>query len=99
MVGDRRRGGRARRPGRRAHRGLWRRAGGAAYETAIANRAPGLPRRPKPESVDELLEWSNEPLATAEVALIMQRSLDAARRALEPVARFEPAGADGYWTL
>lgn len=69
------------------------------YETVIAHRAPHLPRRPKPTSVDEVLEWAPEPLATAEVALIMQTSLDQAREALSAVARFQPAGADGYWTV
>jgi predicted DsbA family dithiol-disulfide isomerase len=68
------------------------------YETAIANRAPDLPRRPKPESVTELLRRAGEPLATAEVALVMGIGRDEARAALEPVARFAPAGADGYWT-
>jgi predicted DsbA family dithiol-disulfide isomerase len=70
-----------------------------AYEAAIANRAPGLPRRPKPGSVEELLAWAPEPLATAEVALVMQLDREDARAALLRVARFEPAGADGYWTL
>jgi predicted DsbA family dithiol-disulfide isomerase len=70
-----------------------------AYETAIANRAPDLPRRAKPASVGELLEWAGEPLATAEVALVMGVDHDAARAELEPVARFEAAGADGYWAL
>jgi len=70
-----------------------------AYETAIANRAPDLPRRAKPASVGELLHWAGEPLATAEVALVMDLDREAARGALEPVARFVPAGADGYWTL
>jgi predicted DsbA family dithiol-disulfide isomerase len=68
------------------------------YETVIANRAPDLPRRPRPESVAELLRWAGEPLATAEVALVMGLDRDEARAALEPVARFAPAGADGYWT-
>jgi 2-hydroxychromene-2-carboxylate isomerase len=70
-----------------------------AYETVIANRAPDLPRRAKPTSVQELLDWANEPLATAEVALLMQVDREDARSALRAVARFEPAGADGYWTL
>jgi predicted DsbA family dithiol-disulfide isomerase len=70
-----------------------------AYETAIANRASDLQRRPKPEPVEALLEWAGEPLATAEVALVMGLDRDAARAALQPVARFAPAGADGYWTL
>jgi 2-hydroxychromene-2-carboxylate isomerase len=70
-----------------------------AYETAIANRAPDLPRRPPPESVEALLAWAGEPLATAEVALVMGADIEKARAALQPVARWQPAGADGYWRL
>jgi len=69
------------------------------YEAAIANRAPDLPRRPAPQSVSQLLEWADEPLATAEVALVMQLDLDRARSALQQTAQFESAGADGYWSL
>jgi predicted DsbA family dithiol-disulfide isomerase len=70
-----------------------------AYELAVAHGAPDLPRRPVPASIEELLGWTDEPLATAEVALIMQTDLADARARLGQVARFEPAGADGYWTL
>ena len=69
------------------------------YETVIANRDPGLARRPKPTDVRELLGWAKAPLATAEVALIMQVSLAHARETLSASADFHPAGADGYWTL
>jgi predicted DsbA family dithiol-disulfide isomerase len=69
-----------------------------AYEAAIANCAPWLPRRPRPGSIAELLDWADEPLATAEIALIMQTDIEEARDALVKIARFEPAGADGYWT-
>lgn len=68
------------------------------YETAIANIAPEIHRRPMPSSASELLEWSPEPLATAEAALVMQTDVEAARRQLAEVGRFQPAGADGYWT-
>ncbi len=68
-----------------------------AYETAIANCAPDLPRRPRPDTVGEVLDWASEPLATAEIALIMQRDVEDTRRALRDVARFHRAGADGYW--
>lgn len=71
----------------------------AAYEVTIANVAPELPRRPRPSSAQELLAWASEPLATAEAALIMQTGIEEARRALSQVGRFEPAGADGYWSL
>lgn len=67
------------------------------YETVIANRAPGLERRPVPGSVAEVLDWAAEPLATAEVALIAQLSIAAAREQLAAVGTFSPAGADGYW--
>lgn len=69
------------------------------YETVIANRAPELPRRPRPQAVEELLRWADEPLATAEVALVMQIGGEEARAELRRVARWSPAGADGYWTL
>jgi predicted DsbA family dithiol-disulfide isomerase len=69
-----------------------------AYEVVIANAAPGLARRPAPASAREVLDWAPEPLATAEIALIMQTGIESARRALGEVGRFEPAGADGYWT-
>jgi predicted DsbA family dithiol-disulfide isomerase len=69
------------------------------YEAAIANAAPDLPRRDRPASVAELLEWAGEPLATAEVVMMMAASEPAVRAELARVARFQAAGADGYWTL
>jgi hypothetical protein len=35
----------------------------------------------------------------AEAALIMRTGIEGARRTLSQVGRFEPAGADGYWSL
>jgi predicted DsbA family dithiol-disulfide isomerase len=70
-----------------------------AYEAAIANLAPELERRPKPETVEEVLEWAGEPLATAEVALLLQRDAADVRAELARVAHALPAGADAYWTL
>jgi predicted DsbA family dithiol-disulfide isomerase len=67
------------------------------YETAIANVAPQLERRPKPDSVGELLEWAEAPLATAEVALIAQLDARDARAELAKVATPIAAGADFYW--
>jgi 2-hydroxychromene-2-carboxylate isomerase len=69
-----------------------------AYEAAIANLAPELIRRPKPASVEELLAWAGEPLATAEIALVLQSDEAAVRADLSRVARATPAGADCYWT-
>jgi 2-hydroxychromene-2-carboxylate isomerase len=69
-----------------------------AYEAALANLAPELTRRPDPDGVEEVLAWAEMPLATAEVAAVMDIDLTDAREALARVARFEPVGADGYWT-
>lgn len=68
------------------------------YEAAIANLEPKLRRRPKPDSIEELLDWAAEPLATAEVALVMQLDHDAALEGLRRVAQPTVAGADFYWT-
>lgn len=70
-----------------------------AYEVAIANLAPDLPRRAKPDSVEEVLAWAGEPLATAEVAAVCDMALIETREALARVAQEHPVGADGYWTL
>ena len=70
-----------------------------AYEVAIANLAPGVERRAAPASVEELLAWAGEPLATAEVAAVMQIDATEARAALSAVAVPDAAGADFYWTL
>jgi predicted DsbA family dithiol-disulfide isomerase len=70
-----------------------------AYEAAIANLAPELVRRPAPGSAAEVLEWAGEPLATAEVALLLQRGADDIRSELARSARAIPVGADAYWTL
>ena len=70
-----------------------------AYEVAIAALAPELTRRPKPATVEELLAWAEEPLATAEVAEVTQIDVQTARAALARVARPIAAGAEFYWEL
>lgn len=70
-----------------------------AYEAAIANLAPELDRRPRPDHVGEVLEWAGEPLATAEVALVAGLDERETRSALARVARPLAAGADFYWEL
>jgi len=67
-----------------------------AYEAALANF--GLTRRRKPASVEELLEWAPEPLATAEVIMVMQADPARTRAELARAATPIPAGADLYWT-
>jgi predicted DsbA family dithiol-disulfide isomerase len=68
------------------------------FETIIVNQAPDLPRRPTPRNAGEVLAWAPEPLATAEIAAILQVGIEDARDALHGTASFHPAGADGYWT-
>jgi 2-hydroxychromene-2-carboxylate isomerase len=69
-----------------------------AYEAAIANLAPELVRRSKPQDVSEILSWAGEPLATAEVATIAQLDVTQTRAALSQVAQPTAAGADFYWS-
>jgi predicted DsbA family dithiol-disulfide isomerase len=65
-----------------------------AYEAAIANLAPELTRRPRPETARELLDWAGEPLATSEVVEIMGRSAATVRTMLAREAVAHAAGAD-----
>jgi predicted DsbA family dithiol-disulfide isomerase len=69
------------------------------YDMATANLLPGGERRPKPESVTDLLAWAGTPLATQEVAVVCELSLEDAREQLGAVATEQPVGDDGYWTL
>ena len=68
-----------------------------AYETALANIAPELARRPDPEDVGDVLTWAGMPLATAEIAAVCDRPITDVREELARIARFEPVGGDGYW--
>ena len=70
-----------------------------AYEAAVASLAPELPRAPKPESVSALLDWADEPLATAEVIAVMQQPETEVRAELGRTAVPTPAGAEFYWSL
>jgi predicted DsbA family dithiol-disulfide isomerase len=71
----------------------------AAYEVVLANLAPVMDRREAPASVAEVLEWSGIPMATAEVAAVMDADFTSTREDLARTARLEPVGADGFWTL
>jgi 2-hydroxychromene-2-carboxylate isomerase len=70
-----------------------------AYEVAITNLDPGMRRRDASEDVREVLEWAEEPLATAEVAALVQMEQEETRLALLEIARPSPAGSDFYWSL
>ena len=71
----------------------------AVYEAAIANLDPQLERRPLPGSVEEVLAWAGEPLATAEVAAICEIDHVQARTELARIATEDAVGPDGWWTL
>lgn len=70
-----------------------------AYEVAIAALHPELRRRAAPASAVEALAWAGEPLATAELVALTGAAEAQVRSELARVARFDPAGADGYWRL
>jgi hypothetical protein len=69
------------------------------YEAAIANMAPELERRAAPDSVEEVLAWAGEPLATAEVAAVSGLTHEEARTELARVANEDAVGPDGWWSL
>lgn len=69
------------------------------YDVITANLVPGLDRRDPPATVEEVLEWTGTPLATKEVAVVMDIGLQEARERLGRVAVEEHVGFDGLWTL
>jgi predicted DsbA family dithiol-disulfide isomerase len=71
----------------------------AAYDVVLANLVPGLERCEPPEDVRAVLEWAAVPLASQEVATLLDTELDDAREQLGRVADEEHVGADGFWTL
>lgn len=71
----------------------------ATYDVITANLVPGLDRRPAPTSVEELLRWAGEPLATQEVAVVCDITFEEARAELGRVAVEQHVGADGLWSL
>ena len=71
----------------------------AVYDVVTANLVPGLDRRDPPATAEEVLEWTGTPLATKEVAVVMDVPLQEARERLGQVAVEEHVGFDGLWTL
>jgi predicted DsbA family dithiol-disulfide isomerase len=71
----------------------------AAYDVVTANLVPGENRRPAPNSVEDVLRWADEPLATQEVAVVCEISFEEARADLGRVATERHIGADGLWSL
>jgi predicted DsbA family dithiol-disulfide isomerase len=71
----------------------------AAYDVVLANLVPGLDRCEPPEGVAEVLDWAAVPLASQEVATVLDIEIEDAREQLGRVADEEHVGADGFWTL
>jgi predicted DsbA family dithiol-disulfide isomerase len=71
----------------------------AAYDVVLANLVPGLDRCEPPEGVAEVLDWAAVPLASQEVATVLDIEIEDAREQLGRVADEEHVGADGLWTL
>jgi 2-hydroxychromene-2-carboxylate isomerase len=71
----------------------------ATYDVITANLVPGVDRRPPPTSVEEVLRWAGEPLATQEVAVVCDIPFEEARAELGRVAVEHHVGADGLWAL
>ncbi len=70
-----------------------------AYDIALANAAPDLERADAATDPLEVLSWAGTPLATAEVAAVMELSRDEARTKLtEAGATEHAAGTDAFWT-
>ena len=65
----------------------------------ITGALDDLARRADPASVDDVLAWAPYPLATAEIAAVCDREIPDVRVELaRSGARFDPVGADGYWS-
>jgi predicted DsbA family dithiol-disulfide isomerase len=69
------------------------------YDVITANLVPASDRREDPDSVEQVLDWCDTPLATQEVAVVCSISHDEAREQLGRVAGEEHMGYDGFWTL
>ncbi len=70
------------------------------YEVLIANLAPEIEPRPDPQRVEDVLAWAPYPLATAEIAGIMEIDLaTAAQRLADSAAHATPTANDAYWSL
>ena len=69
------------------------------YDVITANLVPDVERRDPPGSVEEALDWSGTPLASKEVAVLCDVTLEEARERLGRVADEQHVGFDGFWTL
>jgi predicted DsbA family dithiol-disulfide isomerase len=71
----------------------------AAYDVVTANLVPDTPRREAPTDVEDVLAWARVPIATKEVAAVMELDLlDARERLVRAGAREQPVGTDAFWS-
>jgi hypothetical protein len=71
----------------------------AAYDVVTANLVPDTPRREPPPDVAEVLDWALVPIATQEVAAVMDIDLlEARERLVRAGAAERPVGTDAFWT-
>ncbi len=71
-----------------------------AYDAVFANLNPGLERADAADDPLAVLEWAGTPLATAEVAAVLETDKPKAREALQAAGAVEePLGTDALWTL
>jgi 2-hydroxychromene-2-carboxylate isomerase len=71
----------------------------AVYDVLLANLVPGTERRAPADDAAEVLRWAGTPLATREVAVLLDTDQLDARERLGRVATERHVGADGFWTL
>jgi hypothetical protein len=71
----------------------------AVYDVITANLVPGVRRADPAASAEEVLSWTGTPLASKEVAVVRDISVEAAREELGRVAHEDHVGADGFWSL
>jgi predicted DsbA family dithiol-disulfide isomerase len=71
----------------------------AVYDVLLANLVPGTERRAPADDAGEVLGWAGTPLATREVAVLLDTDQLDARERLGRLATERHVGADGFWTL
>jgi predicted DsbA family dithiol-disulfide isomerase len=71
----------------------------AASDVVTANLVPDTPRRDAPTEVADVLAWARVPIATKEVAAVMELDLLEAHELLVRAgAREQPVGTDAFWS-
>jgi hypothetical protein len=71
----------------------------AVYDIVLANLVPGLDRCDPPGCAREVLEWSGVPMATQEIASVLDDDVYSVHEQLARFAHLHPVGADGFWSL